>query len=53
MKQVEPNLWLNLVVEHPDSLYGKTEPDSQTAESEGETIANSKFTYSQFTEQDS
>ena len=22
MKQVEPNLWLNIVIQHPESLYG-------------------------------
>jgi hypothetical protein len=54
MKQVEPNLWLNLVVEHPETLYGKQDTDSQAPnDADGETIANSKFTYSQFTEQDS
>ncbi len=53
MKQVEKNLWLNMVVEHPDTLYGKGDPDSQTSDVDGETIANIKFSYSQFTEQDS
>lgn len=54
MKQVEKNLWLNMVVEHPDTLYGKGESESQAASDiDGETIANAKFTYSQFTEQDS
>lgn len=53
MKQVEKNLWLNMVVEHPDTLYGKGETDSQTSDVDGETIANIKFSYSQFTEQDS
>jgi len=54
MKQVEKNMWLNMVVEHPDTLYGKGESDQQTASDvDGETIANAKFTYSQFTEQDS
>jgi hypothetical protein len=47
MKQVEKNLWLNLVIEHPDTLYGKGEADSQaTSDIDGETIANAKFTYS-------
>jgi hypothetical protein len=47
MKQVEKNLWLNLVIEHPDTLYGKGESDSQaTSDIDGETIANAKFTYS-------
>jgi len=27
MKQVEKNMWLNMVVEHPDTLYGKGESD--------------------------
>ena len=54
MKQVEPNLWLNMVVQHPEALYGKGESEAQTAsDQDGETIANAKFTYSQFTEQDS
>ena len=54
MKQVEKNLWLNMVIQHPDTLYGKGETDQQAASDiDGETIANAKFTYSQFTEQDS
>jgi len=36
-----------MVIEHPDSLYGKGESDSQTASDiDGETIANAKFIYS-------
>jgi hypothetical protein len=47
MKQVEKNLWLNLVIEHPDTLYGKGASESQLASDiDGETIANAKFTYS-------
>lgn len=47
MKQVEKNLWLNMVVEHPDTLYGKGDTEAQQASDiEGETIANAKFSYS-------
>lgn len=47
MKQVEKNLWLNMVIEHPDALYGKGDTDTQNASDvDGETIANAKFTYS-------
>lgn len=63
MKQVEKDLWLNLVIQHPDGLYGNgmKEEDEDAAnnngtpgdDAEGETIANSKFNYSQFTEDDS
>ena len=50
MKQVEPSLWLNMVIEHPDALYGKNLESQAASDIDGETIANSKFTYSQFTE---
>ena len=48
MKQVEPSLWLNMVVQHPETLYGvsKHEHDEDVApvtEADGETIANRKF----------
>ena len=47
-------MWLNMVIQHPEALYGKGESEAQTAsDQDGETIANAKFTYSQFTEQDS
>ena len=58
MKQVEPSLWLNMVIQHPDGLYGssnraegtkfddKEDDQNQAAvedDMEGETIANCKF----------
>ena len=53
IKQVEPSLWLNMVIEHPEALYGKNQVSQAASDIDGETIANAKFTYSQFTEQDS
>ena len=58
MKQVEPNLWLNMVIQHPESLYcaakGASGEDTvQANQDDGETIANTQFQYSQFTEDDS
>ena len=51
MKEVEPNIWLNIVLTHPDTLYGqRAAPDSKE---ESETIANTKFHASQFREEDS
>lgn len=48
MKQIEPDLWLNMVLTHPDTLYcGK-----QDAKEEAETIANTKFQVSLFREED-
>jgi len=38
-KQVESDIWLNIVVQHPDSIYG----ERQSADMEAETIANNKF----------
>jgi hypothetical protein len=50
MKEVEPSLWLNMVLTHPDTLYGQRQaPDSKE---ESETIANSKFHASLFREED-
>jgi hypothetical protein len=51
MKEVEPSIWLNLVLSHPDNLYGnRASPDSKE---EAETIANNKFSASPFREEDS
>jgi hypothetical protein len=50
-KEVEPSLWLNLVLTHPDTLYGqRASPDSKE---EAETIANNKFHAAPFREEDS
>jgi len=45
MKQVEPNLWLNMVIQHPESLYSAAKGASgedtvQANQDDGETIAN-------------
>lgn len=49
-KEVEPSLWLNMVITHPETLYGqRAVPDSKE---EAETIANSKFHTSLFREED-
>lgn len=51
MKEVEPSLWLNIVLTHPDTLYGqRAAPDSKE---EAETIANNKFHAAPFREEDS
>ena len=51
MKEVEPSLWLNMVITHPENLYGqRATPDSKE---EAETIANNKFHTSLFREEDS
>ncbi len=42
-----------MVIEHPEALYGKNQESQAASDIDGETIANAKFTYSQFTEQDS
>lgn len=47
MKQVEPDMWLNIVIKHPGNLYGADHQDS------GETIANAKFQNAFFKEEDS
>jgi hypothetical protein len=39
MKEVEKDIWLNIVVTHPETIYG-TRPDPKE---EAETIANNKF----------
>ena len=39
IKQVEPDIWLNLVISHPDTIYG----ERLAADVEAETIANNKF----------
>lgn len=50
IKEVEPSVWLNMVLTHPESLYGqRAAPDSKE---ESETIANSKFHTSLFREED-
>ena len=49
IKQVEPNIWLNMVIKHPDTIYG----ERQSNEVEAETIANNKFHTSLFQEEDS
>ena len=51
LSQVEKDIWLNIVIQHPDGLYGSDIKDEESAD--GETIANSKFKYSQFREEDS
>lgn len=53
VSQVEPNIWLNIVITHPDSLYGVDNRTDDNGEPNGETIANSKFQYSTFREEDS
>ena len=60
VSQVEPNIWLNIVIQHPESLYG-VDNRSQDGNADGsgggapsgETIANARFQYSQFREEDS
>ena len=49
MKEVEKDIWLNIVVTHPETLYGQR-PDPKE---EAETIANNKFHVSLFREEDS
>lgn len=49
MKQVETNIWLNIVITHPETLYGPR----QDPKEEAETIANNKFQVSLFREEDS
>lgn len=66
MKEVEPSLWLNMVILHPEALYGAPFSEQGKAEGEeqadggsrvsiddGETIANKRFSYSLFSEDDS
>jgi len=48
-KQVEPDIWLNMVIQHPDTIYG----ERQSNDVEAETIANNKFQTSLFQEEDS
>ena len=50
LKQVEPSIWLNIVIQHPDTLYGAQRGEDAI---EGETIANTKFQHSSFREEDS
>ena len=41
MKQVEKDLWLSLVIQHPESLYGsKVATKKEIDEEDGETIAS-------------
>lgn len=49
MKEIEKNIWLNIVVQHPEQLYNL----KSDAVSEAETIANAKFQTSIFREEDS
>ena len=49
LKQIEKDLWLNMVITHPDTLYG----GKQDPKEEAETIANNKFQVSLFREEDS
>ena len=44
VKQVEPDIWLNVVIQHPDTIYG----ERLSADVEAETIANNKFQTSLF-----
>lgn len=54
MKQVEPDLWLNIVIQHPDTLYGTSAAaKDEIDEEEGETIASQPLQYSVFREEDS
>ena len=39
MKEIEKNIWLNIVVQHPEQLYNI----KVDAVQESETIANAKF----------
>lgn len=39
MKQVETNFWLNIVITHPETIYGP----KKSAEEDAQTIANQKF----------
>ena len=43
MSQVEKDIWLNIVIQHPDGLYGADIKDENSVD--GETIANSRFKY--------
>ena len=49
MKEIEKDIWLNIVVTHPDTIYGP----KIDAKEEAETIANNKFHVSLFREEDS
>lgn len=50
LKEMEPDIWLSMVILHPDKLYAY----QNTAEaSKEETIANSEFQVSHFREEDS
>ncbi len=49
MKQIEKDIWLNIVVTHPETIYGTR----VGAKEEAETIANNKFQASLFREEDS
>jgi hypothetical protein len=51
MKQVEPSIWLNMVLTHPDNLYGQRA--AADSKEESETIANNKFHAAPFREEDS
>ena len=49
MKEMEKDIWLNIVIQHPESLYNiKVDPVQ-----ESETIANTRFQTSMFREEDS
>lgn len=49
MKEIEKDLWMSIVVTHPESLYNM----KVDAKEEAETIANNKFHTSLFREEDS
>lgn len=49
MKEVEKDIWLNLVIQHPEALYNY----KIDLTAEAETIANNKFQTSFFREEDS
>lgn len=49
MKEIEKDIWLNIVVTHPETIYGPR----IDAKEEAETIANAKFNVSLFREEDS
>ena len=53
LSQVEQSLWLNIVIQHPEGLYGVEHRMEESGSQAGETIANAKFQYSTFREEDS
>lgn len=52
---MEKDLWLNVVITHPEDLYGSNKGQADKDENAlagGETIANADFQYSAFKEED-